>query len=32
MGFREGMRQAQLGEEFNPNQIEDMFKFILELV
>ena len=27
MGFREGMRQAQLGEEFNPNQIEDMFKF-----
>ena len=27
MGFREGMRQGQLGEEFNPNQIEDMFKF-----
>lgn len=27
MGFREGMRKGQLGEEFNPNELENMFKF-----
>tara|TARA_A100001391_G_scaffold66491_2_gene42176 strand:+ start:441 stop:1100 length:660 start_codon:yes stop_codon:yes gene_type:complete len=27
MGFREGMRKGQLGEEFNPNELGNMFKF-----
>ena len=27
MGFREGMRKGQLGEEFNPSELGNMFKF-----
>ena len=27
MGFREGMRKGQLGEEFNPSELGSMFKF-----